>query len=223
MTYNSKDFFKTLANLEKEILPYFPCKAYVFDNNSNEDYQKQLKEKINEQIEVTFGKENAGFGFGHNENAKISKEEYFLICNPDVLIKKDHFAKLFSYLKENDNTVVAPKVLNSDGTTQYLFRRRLTVFDYFLRYLPNSLVEKHFDKRLASYECRDLTDDIQEVKFASGCFLFLRREDFLQVEGFDTRFFMYFEDNDFCQKLREKNKKIMYYPTAEIIDRKSVV
>lgn len=108
-------------------------------------------------------------------------------------------------------------MLNVDGTVQHLFRRRLTVLDYFLRYLPHSFVKKYFDKRMARYECRDLTNDIQEVNFASGCFLFLRRVDFLAVSGFDTRFFMYFEDNDFCQKLRFKGKKIIYYPDAEII------
>lgn len=165
---------------------------------------------------MTFGKRNAGFGQGHNYNGQLSKEKYFLICNPDILITKKNFELLFSYLKQHRNIVVAPKVLNVDGTPQYLFRRRLTVFDYFLRFLPNELVKGPLKKRLINYECRNLSEDTQEVSFSSGCFLFLRNEDFYEVDGFDPRYFMYFEDNDLCQKLRLANKKIIYLPQAEI-------
>lgn len=165
---------------------------------------------------VTFAKDNQGFGLGHNRNVMKVPEKYLLICNPDVLVTKESFQLMVDYLISHPETIVAPKVLNADGTTQYLFRRKLTLLDYFLRFMPFAFIKKRFKQRLENFECRDLTDDIQEVLFASGCFLMMEKIAFQEIEGFDPRFFMYFEDNDLCLRLRQANKQIVYLPEARI-------
>lgn len=179
-------------------------------------FQKQLKTYESAEVLVTLAKENEGFGLGHNLNVANMKEKYLLLCNPDVLITKDSFQIMYDYLRSHPETIVAPKVLNADGSTQYLFRRKLTVLDYFLRFIPFAFIKKRFQQRLANFECRDLSDETQEVLFASGCFLMMEKEDFQAVKGFDSRFFMYFEDNDLCLRLRQAGKRIVYLPQAKI-------
>ncbi|MGH2227174.1 glycosyltransferase family 2 protein, partial [Enterococcus faecalis] len=71
----------------------------------------------------------------------------------------DVLDRLLDRIKIDKNiAVVSPKVLNEDGTTQYLVRQKLDVFDYLLRFIPFQFVKKIFDKRLCIYECRDLSD-----------------------------------------------------------------
>lgn len=217
VTYNSQDVFATIDNLLAEIVPFYPCKIYVFDNGSAEKYQATLKSYQTSALDVIFHTENRGFGYGHNVNATRAKEDYFLICNPDILVATDDFKKLITYLVGHPNTMMAPKIVNSDLTPQYLMRRRLTVFDYMLRFIPFHFVKKIFAKRLARYECRDLSDDIQPINFISGCFMLTRRSDFMEVTGFDEHFFMYFEDNDLCQRFRQAGKQIIYFPDAKAI------
>ncbi len=217
VTYNSKDIFKTLDNLQKEILPNFKATVYLFDNNSNDAFKEKLKSYAGPQVKINFYGDNKGFGFGHNTNMQEATEPYVLICNPDILVSQESFSTLYEYLKQTPDILLAPKVVNTDGSTQYLVRRRLAVFDYVLRFIPFKFVKKMFNKRLAYFECRDLTDEIQEINYASGCFMFTRKSDYDEVGGFDDDFFMYFEDNDICNRYRQQGKKIMYNPFAEVI------
>ena len=68
--------------------------------------------------------------------------------------------------------MLAPKILNEDGTTQYLIRQRLAVFDYILRFIPFHFVKQMFDKRLPTFECRELPEDSNSyVRMISGSFM----------------------------------------------------
>ena len=56
-----------------------------------------------------------------------------------------------------------------------------------------------------------------EVDWISGCFMIIERKFFEQVNGFDERFFLYFEDIDICRKAKLFNKKVIYDPTQTIM------
>ncbi|MFS0821589.1 glycosyltransferase [Bacillus sp. 1P02SD] len=218
VTYNSKHIFKVLENIKEEIGHDDRFRVVIFDNNSNEEYKEKLKEYTN-FADITFFKENKGFGFGHNYNLLQANEPYFLVFNPDIILKKDDLLKMFAKL-ENDPTIslLVPKVLNSDGTTQHLIRNRVSVFDYALRFIPFAFVKKMFAKRLSTYECRDLPDDRDvDIRIGSGCFMFLRATDYIEINGFDDRYFMYFEDYDLCLELGKRHKRVVYTPFSKVI------
>lgn len=217
VSFNSKDIFQTLDNLIEKILPYFACTVYIIDNNSEPSYKEKLALYQSERILIEFYPKNMGFGFGHNKIASNLEEEFLLVCNPDILVDCKNLEYMVEFLKSNQRILVAPKVVYPNGDIQYLFRRKLDVFDYALRFIPSKTIKKIFNKRLAYFECRDLSEEIQEVKFASGCFMLMRTTEFREVAGFDERFFMYFEDNDLCQKFRLSNMKIIYLPDAKVI------
>ena len=104
-------------------------------------------------------------------------------------------------------------MLNADGSIQYLVRQKLDVFDYMLRFVPIQFIKNIFDKRLAYYECRDLPEDrTSHIKMGSGCFMVIDVDKYRQIQGFDERFFMYFEDNDLCLRFGQKGYKILYTP-----------
>lgn len=220
VTYNSEHIFKVLDQLKSEFKENKnkDLAVKIFDNNSTNEYKKKLK-MYKDFATITFYDENKGFGFGHNYNLLDSKEDYFLVFNPDVILKKKELEKLVEVIKSSSSIgLVVPKVLNDDGTTQHLIRNKITVFDFFLRFIPFSFVKSLFNKRLKKYECRDLpTDKNSEIKMGSGCFMLLKSQAYKKIKGFDDQFFMYFEDNDLCLRLREAGYKIIYCPQATII------
>ncbi|GKQ43150.1 glycosyl transferase family 2 [Companilactobacillus sp. RD055328] len=218
VTFNSKYIFKTLDSFISDVIDNFPVKIIVHDNGSDEKYLQRLNEYKSEAIQVVESTENLGFGHGHNQTLADVDTDYFLICNPDIIISRNAFEKMYNYLGESDENVamLTPKIVGPNGEVQYLIRKKLDIFDYMLRFIPFGFVKKMFSKRLAAYECRDLDDSRQIIKYGSGAFMFTRTDVIKQIKGFDERFFMYFEDNDLCDKINHNGNTIMYIPDAVV-------
>lgn len=218
VTYNSKHIFHVLDKLREEFGKDERYRVVVFDNHSTEEYRQKLKGYQN-FADIILHDKNEGFGFGHNYNLLHATEDYFLVFNPDIILEKESLEAMIEKLDHDQSiSLIVPKVLNADGSTQHLIRDRVTVFDYALRFIPFSFVKKIFSKRLASYECRDLPDDqLVNIRIGSGCFMLIRGTDFKQVNGFDERYFMYFEDYDLCLELGEQGKRVVYTPFSSVI------
>lgn len=218
VTYNSKHIFKVLDQLKKEFGNDNQFRFIIFDNNSTDEYKEQLR-KYESFADITFHYENNGFGFGHNYNLLHAEENYFLIFNPDIMLVRQDLLNMIEQM-ESDKTIsmLVPKVIYEDGSTQYLIRNRVSVFDYALRFIPFHFVKRMFDKRLAAFECRDLSDnENSDIRIGSGCFMLIRDEAFKEVKGFDDRYFMYFEDYDLCLEFEKRNKRIVYTPSSKVI------
>jgi GT2 family glycosyltransferase len=217
VTHNSRHIFDVLDHLKKELGANSNYDIHLFDNASKEEYLKRL-EDYSSLITLHRSSENKGFGYGHNQVFEQSTSKYGIIFNPDITVEKKDLDQMLQRLKEEQVAAVCPKVLNPDGTTQYLVRRKLDVFDYMLRFIPFQFVKKLFDKRLSYFECRDLPDDQTSfIKMGSGCFMMIDIEKFREVGGFDERYFMYFEDNDLCLSFGKKGYKILYTPFETVI------
>ena len=218
VTYNSKHIFDVLDNLNKEFGDDSQFRFLIFDNHSNQDFQNRLKDYQN-FADITFYHENNGFGFGHNYNLLKTSEEYFLIFNPDIILVKEDLLKMLQVMERDESiSLLVPKVLNSDGTPQHLMRNRVSVFDYFLRFVPFQFVKSIFAKRLASYELRGIPNDrYVDIRIGSGCFMLVRGMDFKEINGFDDRYFMYFEDYDLCLELKKRNRRIVYTPFSNVV------
>lgn len=218
VTHNSKDIFKVLDALKVELAENQEFVISIYDNASEEDYRNKLNE-YSDIVKITFSESNNGFGYGHNKIFLNSSYKYGIIFNPDILVSLKNLEEMKKLLLSDGKlAMVCPKVLNEDGSTQYLVRNHLDVFDYFLRFIPFKRVKEVFNKRLSRYECRDLSDSHNSlIRMGSGCFMLIDIDKFKAVNGFDERFFMYFEDNDLCRKLESEDYKILYTPLYPVI------
>ena len=126
---------------------------------------------------------------------KTNKEELKKILNSFLNTK----LKVKVWISDNSpNNDLEVEILNlNDERIEYPFKKVIEKQDYL-------------------YEMRDLGyEKIREVPLLSGCFMFLRTEIFVKVNGFDERFFMYMEDFDLCRRIGEISK-IIFYPEVEI-------
>lgn len=171
------------------------------------------------QVTYRFVDRNLGYGKGHNLAVQLAGyADFHLVINPDIIMSPDSLPRMVAYLQQHpDIGLLAPKILNSDGSIQYLNRRKPTVLDILLRRLPDRLLTTGLKQRMAHHEMRD-TDYTQlcEVESMSGAFMLLRRAAFEQAGGFDPRYFMYFEDFDLCNRLQQAGFATVYYPFASV-------
>jgi GT2 family glycosyltransferase len=161
---------------------------------------------------------NLGFGAGHNAaSALLPETKYHIVINPDVHFAEGTIEKLYAYMEQNvDVGIAMPKIVYPDRSIQYLCKRLPTPWDLFLRRFIPARLQSLFTRRLALYEFRHTDyNEIRPVPCLSGCFMFLRREAFTRVGGFDERFFMYMEDVDLSRRIG-RDYKTMYVPVAEV-------
>ncbi|OJG46767.1 glycosyl transferase [Enterococcus hermanniensis] len=219
VTHNSDKIFLSLDALIQSLGQQETIKIRIFDNASETAYCEQLKTYANYPfIEINFYSENKGFGFGHNVNL-LNQTGYGIIFNPDIILSENQLNAMVDHLANQPECgLLAPKILNEDGTTQFLIRDHLNVFDYMLRFIPFKFVKKMFAKRLAKFECRNLPEDQDSyVRMISGSFMVVDLQKFNQIEGFDPRYFMYFEDNDLCRKMEQAGYKALYSPQFTVV------
>ncbi|MCL7761845.1 glycosyltransferase family 2 protein [Polaribacter sp. Z014] len=191
-------------------------KLYLIDNTKEKLFQDIFKQKEIEYIAV--GK-NIGFGAGHNVIISKIKEKsnFHLVLNPDVSFKSIVILNLISELQRNEDTaMIAPKVLFPNGDHQYSCRRFPLVLELLVRRFSFLQPLLKSNKFKGQYNDKGL-DNPFFVEWVTGCFHLYKTADFIEIEGFDERYFLYMEDVDICKKIDLIGKRKIYYPNEEII------
>jgi GT2 family glycosyltransferase len=190
-------------------------KLFLIDNTPNKKFKGVFNQKEVEYIAI--GK-NIGFGAGHNRIIKKIKNlsTFHLILNPDVSFKEKVIPNLIIELAKDKNiAMIAPKVLFPNKTHQYSCRRYPFLQELLARRFTflKSIFKKVIFK--GTYRDRDLSEPFF-AEYITGCFHLYKTVDFVALQGFDERYFLYMEDVDICKKIDALGKKKMYYPNEEI-------
>jgi GT2 family glycosyltransferase len=189
---------------------------HIVDNSPK---QSLISSFTNKSVKYHNDGSNDGYGRGHNRALdECSDSEYHIIINPDIVVAPSAIETLVNFMDKNpDVGIVCPKVLNPDGTIQYLNKLLPTVFDLMIRfYLPKSLLP-YLQSRLDRFEMKDVGyDSITDVEFTTGCFMFCRTSVLRHVGGFDPRYFLHFEDCDLGRMVQELGYRTVYFPGATV-------
>jgi hypothetical protein len=191
-------------------------KLYLVDNTKKKLFQNIFNQEELEYIAI--GK-NIGFGAGHNVviNKIKNNSNFHLILNPDVNFEKTVIPNLILELNKDENlSMIAPKVLFPSGEHQYSCRRYPLFLELVARRFPflKPLCRPTIFK--GQYKDKDLTNSFF-AEYLAGCFQLYKTADFVALKGFDERYFLYMEDVDICRKIDELGKKKLYYPEEEIL------
>jgi len=189
----------------------------VVDNNSTDGDVETITSQFNNIILIK-NETNEGFAKANNKGAKKAKGNYLLFLNNDTLFVENTLQILLQYLSEQkDRMLIAPKLLNKDGSVQhsvYSFQTlwlSFTTYSFLYSIFPRS---RYFNRYCLINRG---INEITEVETVTGAFMLFNREDFLELDGFDEDYFFYGEDNDLCKRFRNSGGKIIYYPDTKII------
>lgn len=147
-----------------------------------------------------------GFGANHNQAFNHARGVYFCVLNPDIRFAVDPFESLMSCLKAPAVGVVAPLVLGPDGRVEDS-----------ARYFPSPLII--LCKLIGKCQGVDyqISADPIYPDWVGGMCMVFSRSVFKKIGGFDSRYFMYYEDVDLCGRLMLSGYRSVVCPQATVV------
>ena len=160
---------------------------------------------------------NLGFAAAVNQGMKMSRGRYVLLLNPDTAFADDTFAKMINHLDEDGDVGIASCIIRyPDGKLQESIRRFPTMKDQLLILLKTPHIFKHL-KVIERYMMHDVDAlQTQDVDSIMGAFMFIRRDLMDEIGLFDQRYFIWFEEVDYCKMAFDAGWKIRHYADVEI-------
>lgn len=232
VNYNTKDLLKNCINSIIENTFGIAYEIIVVDNASSDDSLEMLNREFPE-IKTIESSINGGFAYANNIGVKASKGRYVFLLNSDTVILKDVINKLICFMDENKNIgLTGPKLLNGDLTHQTsisafpTFKREIYHIYKFKNILKIPIVKKLFVRfagRIGSKDVEQYMKNFQEilepedVQVLVGAALLIRREVINDIGLLDERYFMYYEEIDFCYQAYKKGWRRVYCPYGEIM------
>lgn len=170
----------------------------VLVDNGSEDIAKTRETAAAYEAYLIVNSENLGFGVACNMGAAEAKSEFLFFLNPDVILAEGAIEALVSAaIRYRDAVAFKPAILDSSG------RPRMKHSSVLLprnKWMPPGWPDR---------DC--------EVPVLSGAALFVRREAFERVGGFDPNIFLYHEDDDLSLRLGERSEKLMFIRDAIVV------
>ena len=192
-----------------------PAKIFVQDNDSCDDV-----DRVNSAFpEVYLSKNKGNIGFARAVNAAIAQgsSPYLVLLNPDtMIIDSVFFSNVILFMEENrDVGILGPKILNDDGSVQGSARNFPSVLTglfgrncLFSRCLPGNALSRK-DVVVSGLNGQKP----KEVEWVSGACMVVRRKAVDDVGPLDERFFMYWEDADWCRRMWQSGWRVVYFPS----------
>ncbi len=212
VNFNTKDLTKVCIESVMNEGSKLDFEVVVVDNNSKDGSVTELKKlwRKYKNLKIIENKDNLGFSKANNQGSKVASGEYILLLNSDTVVKRFSLKKLVAFAESREDAgVIGARLLNSDGSLQGSCFRfpsiKNAIKEYWLG--QKGLFEKYVPKG----------NKPVEVEAVVGAAFLMTPRALQEVGLLDERYFMYFEDVDYCRRVWRKGLKVYYLPEARII------
>jgi N-acetylglucosaminyl-diphospho-decaprenol L-rhamnosyltransferase len=206
--------------------PRVTYEVVIIDNASEDDSLAQLIQseaaaflKANQQLRIFNNSENRGFGAANNQAFELTESPFVFLLNVDTEVHPETIDTLMRTMTSEPKIgACGPKILNADGSLQvsaffnpprvwHTLLSQLKLY-YLLppRLRGELLLGQHWHH-----------DRQRSVPMLSGAAMLARREMIEEVGGFDERFHMYAEDNEWCWRITRSDWKLVFVPDAVVL------
>ena len=193
------------------------AKIVVVDNASKDRSAEIVRDRF-PQATVMANEANLGFARGNNQAYVQAEGRYFLLLNPDTIVRPGAVAVMVQFLDKTPEAAgVTCKLVNPDGTFQRIYTRLpswryvLAVHTVVRSFWPQNRFVRQF------YMEDDLFDRVIAVEQPSASCLMIRRAAFPGSVLFDERFPILFNDTDLYRRLRDQGGTFYFLPEGEVV------
>jgi len=200
---NCLNSIKNLNNLS------FTFETIVVDNHSNDGNFKSFPIEF-KQVAFFENSGNNGFANGCNLGSEKANGNYFLFLNPDTIVNAAALEEIFHVSAKNSSIGISSCLQkNSSGSYEKTFNFYPTLTTLFG--LSRAIFSFFKNKKSIS------TNQMIYTDWVSGSLIFISRNWFEKVNGWNEDYWMYFEDVDLCKKVHQLNGKVVILSSVEII------
>ncbi|MCH8049435.1 glycosyltransferase family 2 protein, partial [Patescibacteria group bacterium] len=160
---------------------------------------------------------NQGFAAAVNQGIKIAQGRYILLLNPDTSFGDNVLSRMVTHLDEDGDAGIASCLIRyPDGKLQESIRRFPRMIDqlFILFKVPHVFKRNRYVDRYMMREA-DATKT-QDVDSIMGAFMLIRRDLLDEIGLFDERYFIWFEEVDYCKMAHDAGWKVRHYGDVEI-------
>ncbi len=215
VSYNTKDMLRDCLKSIPEATHGLKIETFVVDNNSPDGSANMVEAEF-PGVRLIRNSDNAGFTKANNQALSLSAGRHSLILNPDTAARANSLSTLVKFLDEHPEAgAVGPQLLNTDGSLQKSGCRFPSPWREFL----DASGLRHFND--AAYERegwgRDDFNAIIQVDSVSGACLMVRGEVMKQVGALSEDFYMFYEEIEWCWRIRKAGHQVWYVPEAKVV------
>ncbi len=199
----------------------FSFEVIVIDNNSGDGSVEMVRTEFPSVI-IIANTENVGFAKANNQGLKIAQGEYLLLLNPDMLLESGTLANSLAWVKNNQQaTVSACLLLDQEKRIIKHVRRFPKLFDQLMIILK---VPHLFPDVINNYLDVDfLYSKAAKVDSVRGAYFLINKKAWQKISGaelplLDERYFIWFEEVDFCRQVYKLGGEVWYFPDASCLD-----
>lgn len=218
LNYNVRYFLEQCVLSVQEALSTIDGEIIVVDNNSTDGSCEMMKNRF-PNIQLIENKSNLGFPKGNNIGVTYAKGEFVCILNPDTVVAEDTFEKILAFAKkQTDLGIVGCKLIDGSGnflpeskrgvpTPWVAFTKITGLYHFFPR---NKLFNRYYAQEINENETG-------KVAILVGAFMVMKRDLYLDLNGFDENCFMYSDDIDLSYRSLLKGKSNYYFHETTVI------
>jgi N-acetylglucosaminyl-diphospho-decaprenol L-rhamnosyltransferase len=208
VTYNALPWLEpALASVES-------YETVVVDHGSTDGTRELVRERF-PRVKV-LERENRGLAAGWNAGVEATSSPYVLLLNADAWAVGDAVERIARFAEERPRAaVVAPRLVNSDGSLQRSVRGFPTLWRLATEYLFLRKLAPRSSALNAFYAGGFGHDEPRQVEWAMGAVLLLRRAAVEEVGPADESFFLFSEETDWCYRFRAAGWEVWFEPEAE--------
>jgi len=204
-----KSIQDTIKDLNYEII--------VVDGEAQEKNQEFIKSNYPNIRLISF-KKNVGYSKMVNAGIKEAIGEYVLILNADIIVLENAILEMIKLLEQDAKIgIVGPQLLDFTNNIQIscfsnptlkavIARRTLWGKTRWSKNTLNKFIISDWDKKTK-----------REVDWLQGSAMMFRKKTIEQIGPWDEKFFMYFEDADWCRRFWQNGFKVVYLPNAKMV------
>jgi hypothetical protein len=221
VSWNVKDKLRdNLQALEKSAGD-FSREIFVVDNNSTDGSAAMVRAEF-PGVRLIVNDQNLGFAVANNQAIKLATGEFILLLNPDMKVEADTLAKMLAWTKSNPQaTVSGCRLVNKQGEIIKQVRRFPKFFDQLMVVLK---VPHILPGVLNKYLVKDFNyEQAARVDSIRGAFFLINRAAWKKISQTETplldeRYFIWFEEVDFCRQVYKLGGEVWYTPAARALD-----
>ncbi len=209
LNYNVRYFLELCLKSIELAIKNIDTEVIVVDNNSSDESCTMVKQLF-PWVTLIENKTNFGFSKGNNIGVSHTKGEYLCILNPDTVVAEDTFVKILEFAVSKDNLgCIGCQFI--DGSGKFLPESKRCVPT------PKVALQKLFGIPKNYYNNQLDEDAIGKTSVLTGAFMFLKRQIYIEANGFDEAYFMYGEDIDLSYSVLKLGYQNYYYGNTTII------
>lgn len=217
VSYKTRNLLKTCLDSVIGKTKGIRYEIIVVDNNSGDGSCEMVRQYFPD-ITLIESKVNLGFAGGNNLGFAAAKGDCVLLLNPDSVLTENVIETAVKTMFSDSITgILGGKILDMDGRENLAARRFPTVARLALMRTGISRM-LHIEETIIGMDYKkEMLKSPSEVDWVSGAFLLIRREVLNELRKMDDRYFLYYEEVDFCRQAKLRGWKVMFSPDVFIL------